>query len=123
MIGWRGDRDGLFLAGGEWLISLRHLPHQQSDIYRLPYEGDVEGVSHGVRHQVVDHPDETVGTFADARDLFLDVVIWRSIPGGYLLENLGTAQDHSKRIFQVMGDGTEDLTLEGIGLSETCPLR
>jgi hypothetical protein len=46
-----------------------------------------------------------------------------SSSGDHLLQYFGPAEDHAERVFQIVGDGPEDLALEGIGLSQPRPLR
>ena len=123
---WSGgadDRDGLLLAGGERPVGLGHLLHQDGDVDRLAPDRDVERVGHGVGHQVVDHLGEPVGGVADIGDLRLHVVVERAGAGDHLLEDLGAAEDDAQRVLQVVGDGAEDLALEGVGLPQPRPLR
>ena len=104
-------------------VRLRNLLNQDRNVDRLAPDRDVERVRHGVRHQIIDHLGEPIGGVPDVADLALDVVVERAGGGDHLLQYLGAAEDHAERIFQIVGDGAEDLALEGIGLSQPRPLR
>ena len=52
----RGQMDGLVLLLGERPVRGNDLAEQAREVGRLAFDGDIEGIHHGVRDQVVDHP-------------------------------------------------------------------
>src|SRR4029453_13491264 len=74
MIGGRGNPNGLFLARGERRVRLRHFLDQDRDVDGFAADGDIEGIRHRIRHEIVDHFGKPVGGVADIAGVTLHVL-------------------------------------------------
>ena len=118
----RRHRDGLLLVGRQRLVGVDDLADQARDIDRLAADGDVEGVRHCVRNQMVDHRGQPFGGVADVFDLGGDAFLGRA-GADQFGQHFGAAEDHAERVLQIVGDGAENFVLEAVGALQPHPLR
>ena len=121
-VGRGRNRNRLLLVDGKRLIGIGHFADQCGDIDRLAADGDVEGVRHRIRDQVIDHRGQTLGRVANMVDLGVDVVAGGG-GGDQFGQHFGAAEDDAQRILQVVGDGAENFVLEAVGALQPQPLR